>query len=100
MATEREMRRQYLRFHRDVTEILSRHDPVGLLRLGAPGDEYEPEVGTIIPRLKTANGPDDVRRIFQEEFMNCFGAEEIAGPESAYDTIAEEIWHSLVKGVF
>ena len=72
MATQRELRHQYLCLHRDLTELLSRHDPVGLVRLRAPSDEYEPEVSTIIPRLTNANGPDDVRKIVHQEFMNWF----------------------------
>jgi len=33
----------------DVTELLARHDPMGLTSAGAPADEYEPEAGTIVP---------------------------------------------------
>jgi hypothetical protein len=97
MASNRELRRQYLSFYRGLTDLLCRHDPVGLVNLGAPKDEYEPEVSTIIPRLKNASGPDDVRKIVHEEFLHWFGAEETSGPESAYDAIAQEIWFSLMK---
>lgn len=90
-------RLRYLSLHRGLTELLYRHDPVGLAAVGAPKDEYEPEVGTIIPRLKDANGPDDVRRIVHQEFLRWFGAEEQAGPESAYRDIAQEIWDKLMK---
>ena len=91
-------RLRYLSLHRGLAELFYRHDPIGLASLGAPKDEYEPEVGTIIPRLKDANGPDDVRRIVHQEFLRWFEAEEQTGPESAYSEIAQEIWDKFLKG--
>jgi len=92
MVPKRTLRLRYLNLHRGLTELLYRHDPVGLAATGAPKDEYEPEVGTIIPRLKGAKSPDDVRRIVHQEFLRWFEAEETTGPESAYNDIAQEIW--------
>jgi hypothetical protein len=43
-----------------VTAILARHDLMDLVRIGAPEDEYEPEVGTILPRLRDAADAEDV----------------------------------------
>lgn len=56
-------RLQYQKIHRGLTALLYRHDPIGLAAAGAPKDEYEPEAGSIIPRLKDANSAEDVRRI-------------------------------------
>jgi hypothetical protein len=97
MVPKRTSRVQYLNLHRGLTELLYRHDPVGLATAGAPSDEYEPEVGTIIPRLRDAKSPDDVRRIVHQEFLRWFEAEETAGPESAYNRIAQEIWDNFIK---
>ena len=90
-------RQRYLNLHRALTELLYRHDPIGLAATGAPKDEYEPEAGTIIPRLKDANGSDDVRRIVHQEFLRWFEAEETIGPEYFYDGIAKEIWEKFIK---
>jgi hypothetical protein len=90
-------RQRYPNLHRGLTELLYRHDPVGLAAAGAPRDEYEPEVGTIIPRLKHANTLDDVRRIVHREFLRWFDAEEATGPESSHNAIAQEIWEKFVK---
>jgi hypothetical protein len=68
-----------------------------LAALGAPKDEYAPEVGTIIPRLQDAKSPDDVRRIQHEEFLRWFDAEETIGREAAYDAVAHEIWDKFLK---
>jgi hypothetical protein len=80
-----------------LSELLYRHDPIGLAALGAPKDEYESEVSTIIPHLKDATGPDDVRRTVHQEFLRWFGDEQTAGPESAYKGIADEIWEKFIK---
>jgi hypothetical protein len=94
---KRTLRLRYLSLHRGLSELLYRHDPIGLAALGAPEDEYESEVSTIIPKLKGATGPDDVRRIVHEEFLHWFGDEQTAGPESAYNAIASEIWEKFIK---
>lgn len=79
---------------RAVADAINTADPVSLLEDGAPRDEYEPEVGTILPRLADAQSAGDVRRILHEEFIRWFG-EDLAGPDTAYDTPAQEIWNTL-----
>jgi hypothetical protein len=74
-----------------VTELLARHDPIGLIELGMPMDEYEPEVGTIVPRLRSASSPDDVRRIVHEEFERWIDS-DTGGPPSHYDAVGDELW--------
>jgi hypothetical protein len=54
-------------------------------------DEYDPEAGTILPRLRACHSADDVRRVVHEEFVRWFSAEN-AGPEEHYGQIAAEIW--------
>jgi hypothetical protein len=89
-------RLQYQSLHRGLTALLYRHDPIGLAAAGAPKDEYEPEVSTIIPRLKDADSAEDVRRIVHQEFLHWFDGEGTAGPESAYSGIAKEIWETFM----
>ncbi|MGA8150148.1 MAG: hypothetical protein WB952_04310 [Terriglobales bacterium] len=97
MAPKLTSRLQYRNLHRVLTELFYRHDPIGLAAMGAPEDEYEAEVSTVIPRLKDANGPDDVRRIVYQEFLRWFGTEETAGPESGYNDLAKDIWNKLAE---
>lgn len=84
--------------HRDlraaVSEALKAADPIGLLALGAPEDEYDPEVGTILPRLQDAASPERVQEILHEEFIHWFGA-DVAGPVHAYRAPAAAIWRAL-----
>lgn len=51
-------------------------DPIGLLGMGCPGDEYSPEIGTIVPRVSKASTAGEVRRILHEEFVRWFGGSE------------------------
>jgi len=54
---------------------------------GSPAGEYEPEVSTILPRLREAAGPDDALRIVNEEFEKWFGQ-----PASDAEELGREIW--------
>ena len=53
-------------------------------------DEYEPEVGTILPRLQSCGPASDVARVVHEEFVRWFGT-DTAGPISRYESVASEI---------
>ena len=78
-----------------VTAIINATDPIGLLKLGAPSDEYSPEIGTIVPRVAKARTSDDVRLILHEEFEHWFGAGS-AGPEEGYQAPAVAIWTAVL----
>lgn len=90
-ADRRRLKQEYAQLFEDVSRIMVHHDQIGLISLGAPKDEYEPEVGTILPRLKEANSIDDVRRIIHQEFAFWFG-NGTTGLESRYQAIAEDVW--------
>ena len=81
---------EYGELYFKVSEILFRHDPEGI-NFETNTDEYEPEVETILPRLKEASSATDLRRIIREEFIRWFGADEV-GPESEFEEIAQEVW--------
>ncbi len=77
-----------------VERAINEADPVGLLHIGAPSDEYSPEVGTIVPRLASAVRLDDVAAVLHEEFVRWFGA-GIAGPRERSEMLARPIWDAL-----
>lgn len=70
--------------------ILFRHDPIGISSEDNT-DEYDPEVGTILPRMSRCASADEVRSVVFEEFQKWF-TPEVAGEEMRYDTIAKELW--------
>jgi hypothetical protein len=58
-------------------------------------DEYDPEAGTILPRLQSCKSSADALRAVHEEFVRWFGA-DTAGPQESYGNIASEIWQLWV----
>ena len=79
-----------------VAQALREADPLRLLASGAPDDEYDVEVGTIVPRLCEAASAADVRRIVHGEFVRWFDA-SIAGAPENYDDAARRIWTLLQR---
>jgi hypothetical protein len=77
-----------------VSQALRDADPIRLIQRGAPLDEYDPEVGTVLPRLREAVSCGDVRTILHEEFVHWFG-DEVAGRIEHYDQAADSIWAIL-----
>jgi hypothetical protein len=72
----------------EVSEILFRCDPMHI-NYGFNTDEYEPEVGTILPRLKDCRSVRDVQKVVYEEFEQWFG---IPGEPEKYRQLSQEIW--------
>lgn len=73
-----------------VAAILFEVDPIGI-NFEHNTDEYEPEVDTILPRLRSCASADDTQRVIHEEFVWWFGAES-AGSAHSYSEIAERVW--------
>lgn len=92
-----EIKSKYGALFNEVEEILFRHDPMGI-NFGDNTDEYAPEVGTILPRLKEAKSEVDVQRIIHEEFMRWFGHPSSGAPSNPdWTKEAKEIWHAWLK---
>ena len=89
-AEREELRKEFRELFDTVSEILFRRDPVGI-NFETNTDEYEPEVGTILPRLRSCESQADVHRVVYEEFVRWFEA-DTCGPEDRYEPIAIEIW--------
>lgn len=91
---ERAGKAQFAGLREAVSQALRDADPIRLIQRGAPLDEYDPEVGTVLPRLRGATSCSDVRTILYEEFVHWFG-DEVAGRIEQYDQAAENIWAVL-----
>jgi len=87
----------YGSLYTDVSHLLREADPLGLIAIGAPDDEYDPEVSTILPRLREAKAAVDVQRIVHEEFVRWFGA-DLVGPLTDYAEVAEKMWRTWRDG--
>lgn len=86
---KRELREKYEVIYAEIRLLLFRYNPIGIIFKGNL-DEYDPEISTILPRLKDARGEEDVLSIVYEEFVRWFG--NTAGSISMYRPIATEIW--------
>lgn len=90
-AHRRNLRRWNKRLNHELVCILYRNDPIGIGRKGdGPPNEYEPEAGSILPRLRGVATVADLSTILREEFIRWFDA-DLAGPVETYLPIAEEI---------
>ena len=88
-----ELRREFKDLYREVTQILFEEDPISI-NFKSNTDEYEPETGTILPRLRECRTVDDVRSIVHEEFVHWFGA-DTAGSAEKYASVAKRIWAAI-----
>ena len=88
-AKRRKLKQQFPKLFNDVSAILFKHDPMHI-NYDDNTNEYEPEAGTIIPRLTSCSDPMDVRKVIYEEFVRWFYDD--VGDESVYTNIAKEIW--------
>jgi hypothetical protein len=56
----------------DLRTIINKHDPIGLISNGAPDDEYEPEVKTIIVQLDNKKTEQQIHDLVYQEFIRWF----------------------------
>ncbi|MBX3244319.1 MAG: hypothetical protein KF685_07665 [Acidobacteria bacterium] len=89
MRRERErLKAHYGKLFLDVSEVLFQHDPQGI-NFEDNTDEYDPETGTILPRLKDCHSESDVLSVIIEEFRKWFSDDP--GDEKALKLAAYEI---------
>ena len=86
----------YGSLYEEVSRLMREADPIRLIAIGAPDDEYDVEMRTILPRLREATSSDDVQRIVHEEFVHWFTA-EIAGSAAQYADVSKNIWQAWNK---
>jgi hypothetical protein len=79
-----------------VERAINDADPIGLLKGGAPADEYSSEIGTIVPRVVNVQSVDEITSVLHEEFVRWFG-KETAGPRQAYEAAARPIWGAVLE---
>ena len=89
----RRLKAEYGALFDAMAALLFRYDPIGI-NFGTNTDEYEPEVRTILPRLKDCRTEADVTCVVYEEFVQWFGD---AGPMERYEQIGSEIWELWQK---
>ena len=86
----RALKAEYSELFHELRACFFQHDPIGI-DLGENVDEYDPEVGTVLPRLQSCGSATDVVTVLHEEFCKWFGA-ATAGPRERYEALAEDTW--------
>lgn len=82
------LKREYEGLFSELTAYLFEADPMGLNYEINP-DEYEPEVGTILPRILALDAVDEIADVIREEFDRWFGRPVIY--RSTYEDLAADI---------
>jgi hypothetical protein len=90
LENRRRLKAEYGRLFDSLAALLYRHDPIGI-NFEDNSDEYEPEAGTILPRLRSCHSADDVLQVVYAEFVRWFDS-ATAGPQEHYKEIASEVW--------
>jgi hypothetical protein len=86
LAERRRLQQQYPALFADLSAFLFQADPMGLNYEINP-DEYDAEVGTILPEILELDDVDRIVAVTREEFAHWFGGPAI---ESAtYEDLAE-----------
>ena len=92
LEERRRLKAEYRKLFDSIAALLYRHDPIGInFDFDGNSDEYEPEAGTILPRLNSCRSADDVLQVVHEEFVRWFDS-ATAGPPEHYKKIASEVW--------
>jgi hypothetical protein len=89
------LKEEYGKLFDAVSEILFRHDPIGI-NFESNTDKYDPEAGTILPRLKECQDVFEVRKVVFQEFIRWFDEDNV-GSEEQYEEISQEIWSHWQK---
>jgi hypothetical protein len=86
-AERRRLKVEYRDLFADLAALLFELDPMGINYEINP-DEYEPEVGTILPRVFEADSMEEIASVIREEFDRWFG-QGIRVERATYEDLAE-----------
>lgn len=93
----RKLKREYGEFYEALVQLLAEYDLMGLVKMGAPKGEYEPEVDVILGRLHEARSPDALEQIIYETFVQCFSLSDkalVARVKAQSEVMGSIAWNS------
>jgi hypothetical protein len=82
------LKSEFRQLYDEALALFFEHDPQRI-NFGSNTDEYSPEVGTILPRLKECESEGDVNQVVTEEFSKWFGS---PAPDGCFAAISAELW--------
>jgi hypothetical protein len=92
----RKLRAERATLFAEVSALLFQRDPMGI-NFVSNTDEYDPEAGTILPRLTHCSTPADVQGVLHEEFSRWFGADMEGIPGQEVSQLAQDLWQLWLK---
>jgi hypothetical protein len=87
---------KYKSFTEIIASIINKLDPIGLLKNGAPKDEYYGEIQKIATLVKRRKDKIELGKLIQNIFVESFD-EETAGNIDIYLEAAENILREIIK---
>ena len=78
-------------FQRRVQEILTKHDPGGLIKRGEEKDAYATQTTMILKRITKLGSARSLRKFCHQQFRHQFGF-RAAHSFKEYDSLASQIW--------
>jgi hypothetical protein len=74
-----------------IKNILRAEDPIGLIKMGAPSDEYDTEALIIYEHVNAYFPLSKIQSTVHNIFVHYFSGEKIAGKYEHYESIAKQI---------
>lgn len=71
-----------------IKNVIDKYDPIGLLSMGAPDDEYIPEVKELAPLIKKDMTEQELSNLIRDVFVKMF---EMTIDKDLCDNMAQEI---------
>jgi hypothetical protein len=88
-SDNRVLSERYQELLTSVSRAITDADPIGLIRGGAPADEYQPEAAKLLPTLARATCIADVEQAVRDTFEDAFGRSGAPAPDGA---LFERLW--------
>lgn len=77
-----------------VRAEINKADPIGLISMGAPKDEYSPEVEEIVKNFNSLRDLKEVEALVYKTFVKMFDS-RLAGSRKNYKALASRIFKTL-----
>ena len=82
-----------------VKQAIDEADPIGLLAIGCPDDEYDPEIKRVLTYVNSYTDLDSLGQRIHQTFVEMFD-EHIAGSPEVYQHIAQQIHKRQIEGTY
>ncbi len=76
----------------ELTKLVNKHDPAGLLKIGAPKDEYEMEIGEIGQKLSSCKSVDELTQFVHDKFFPINVEDGVNPNWDKLRALANDLW--------